>query len=233
MSNAAKSSSLDAGLGATAAWLFDLDNTLYPPSNNIFRKIERRMTEYVATYLSVGLEEALTVQKQYFRDFGTTMRGMMSCHGMEPAPFLEYVHTIDLGGMVPSPPLDAALGRLPGRKLIFTNASAAHAGRVMERLGVSHHFEYVFDIADAEYAPKPEPQVYDKIVEQHGLDPARTVMVEDMVCNLEPASALGMTTVWFSPWPRPEPGEANYGYVDHVVDDLVAWLEGVGDGVDA
>ena len=130
------------------------------------------MTEYVATYLSVGLEEALVVQKRYFRDFGTTMRGMMSHHGMDPAPFLEFVHTIDLGDMAPSPSLDAALGRLPGRKLIFTNASAAHAGRVMERLGVSHHFEYVFDIADAEYAPKPEPMVYDKLVERHGLDPA-------------------------------------------------------------
>lgn len=216
-----------AELRGAAAWLFDLDNTLYPPSNNIFRQIERRMTEYVATYLSVGLEEALVVQKRYFRDFGTTMRGMMSHHGMDPGPFLEFVHTIDLGDMAPSPSLDAALGRLPGRKLIFTNASAAHAGRVMERLGVSHHFEYVFDIADAEYAPKPEPMVYDKLVERHGLDPARTVMIEDMVRNLEPAAALGMTTVWLPPGPRLPADEADFGYVDHVVDDLVAWLDGV------
>ena len=222
-----------AKLHEAAAWVFDLDNTLYPPSNNVFRQIEKRMTEYVATYLGVGLEEAFAVQKRYFREFGTTMRGMMSRHGMDPAPFLEYVHTIDLGDMKPSPPLEAALDRLPGRKLIFTNASAAHAGRVMERLGVSHHFDDVFDIADAEYAPKPEPRVYGKLVERHGLDPARTVMIEDMARNLEPAAALGMTTVWLTPGLRPEPHEAEFSYVDHVIDDLVGWLEGVTAGAGA
>ena len=219
-----------AELCEVAAWLFDLDNTLYPPSNNVFRQIEKRMTEYVATYLGVDLEEAFAFQKRYFREFGTTMRGMMNRHGMDPAPFLEYVHAIDLGDMAPSPSLEAALGRLPGRKLIFTNASAAHAGRVMERLGVSHHFEDVFDIADAEYVPKPEPWIYGKVVERHGLNPARTVMIEDIARNLEPAAALGMTTVWVSPGPRPEPLEADFGYVDHVADDLVAWLEGVAAG---
>ncbi len=217
-------------LREAAVWLFDLDNTLYPPSNNVFWQIEKRMTEYVATYLGVELEEAFAVQKSYFREFGTTMRGMMSRHGMDPAPFLEFVYTIDLGDMAPSPSLDAVLGCLPGRKLIFTNASAAHAGRVMERLGVSHHFDDVFDIADAEYAPKPEPSVYSKLVERHGLDPPRTVMIEDVVHNLEPAAALGMTTVWLPPGPRPEPLEEEFSYVDHVIDDLVGWLEGVAAG---
>lgn len=208
------------------AWLFDLDNTLYPCTVDIFGQVERRMTEYVANFLGIGLEDAFALQKQYFREFGTTMRGMMSRHGMDPAPFLDYVHAIDLSCLAANPLLDAALARLPGRKLIFTNASLAHAERVMDRLGVGRHFEAVFDIRDAGWTPKPDPGVYDRLVARHGITATRAVMLEDIARNLMPAAALGMTTVWVRDGVASGEGAVE-DHVHFVVDDLVDWLEQV------
>lgn len=209
------------------AWVFDLDNTLYPPSSDLFAQIDVRMREFVAGFLGVDQDEAYRVQKQYFREYGTTLRGMMERHGMEPGPFLGHVHDIDLAPVAPDPALDAVLGRLPGRKLIFTNATASHAERVMDRLGVRPRFEAVFDIVDAAYLPKPRPEVYAAMVERHGIDPTRAVMVEDIAWNLAPAAALGMTTVWVrneTPWGV----EGRDGdHVHHVADHLTSWLETV------
>ena len=209
------------------AWVFDLDNTLYPPSTNLFAQIDERMRSFIARFLDLDLDEARRVQKTYFREYGTTLRGLMNRHGLEPGLFLEYVHAVDLDPVPPNPALGAALARLPGRKYIFTNASAAHAGRITDRLGVTGHFDAVFDIADAEYVPKPEPRVYDTLVQCHGLDPGRTVMIEDIARNLAPAAALGMTTVWLrNDTPIGVEG-ADGDHVHHVIDDLVPWLEDV------
>ena len=215
------------GLGGAAAWVFDLDNTLYPASCDLFAAIDTRMRRFIAEALDVELEEARALQKRYFLDYGTTLRGLMNRHGTDPRPFLDYVHAIDVDVVPPSPALDSALGRLAGRKLIFTNASVGHARRVMGRLGVERHFEAVFDIEAAGYVPKPDPAVYRILVERYGLDPAKTVMIEDIARNLAPAAALGMTTVWVrtgSPWGA---DGKDRGHVHHVADDLVAWLEAV------
>jgi putative hydrolase of the HAD superfamily len=215
-----------AELRRAAAWVFDLDNTLYPPACDLFDQVDVRMKEFIACFLGVDPEEAFRVQKRYFREHGTTLRGLMANHGMAPEPFLDYVHDVDLATVPASPRLSGALGRLPGRKLLFTNASAAYAGRVLDRLGITHHFEVLFDIAAAGYVPKPEPVIYHQLVAEHGLDPRRTVMVEDMARNLVPAADLGMTTVWVrtdTPWGREGLGD----HVHHVVDDLVGWLEAV------
>ncbi|HJN23248.1 MAG TPA: pyrimidine 5'-nucleotidase [Rhodospirillales bacterium] len=210
------------------AWVFDLDNTLYPASSNLFAQIDERMRSYIADFLELELSQAERLQKHYFRQYGTTLRGLMNRHGMEPRPFLDHVHAIDLTPVAPDPVLAAALARLRGRKLIFTNATADHAERVVARLGVGHHFDAVFDIAAAGYLPKPEPEVYKRLVKRHRLDPLRTVMIEDISRNLEPAAALGMTTVWVrSNNPCPSEG-AEGGHVHHVTDDMVAWLEEVG-----
>ena len=212
------------------AWVFDLDNTLYPASCRLFAQVEARIRDYVARYLGLDADAAYRLQKTYFREHGTTMRGMMSHHGMDPAPFLDYVHDIDLAAVRPDPALNAALGRLDGRKIVFTNGSAAHALRVMDRVGVARHFEAVFDIADAGYVPKPEPSVYDALVRRHGIAPRASAMVEDIARNLVPAAEIGMTTIWLRGGEdRPDdgldaPDAGVLAAVDHVVDDLAAWL---------
>ncbi len=207
------------------AWVFDLDNTLYPASSNLFAQIDERMRSYIADFLGLELDEAERLQKRYFRQYGTTLRGLMNRHGMDPRPFLDHVHAVDLSPVPPDPALEAALARLRGRKLIFTNATADHAENIMARLGVGHHFEAIFDIVAAGYLPKPEPKVYRTLVKRHRLDPPKTVMIEDISRNLEPAAALGMTTVWVrsaNPWAA-EGAEGDH--IHHVTDDMVAWLE--------
>jgi len=205
-------------------WVFDLDNTLYPAETNLFAQIDVRMREFIAGYLALDLDEAYRVQKSYFREHGTTLRGLMSRHGLDPKEFLDFVHAIDLSPLSPSPALDAALECLNGRKIIFTNASADHADRVMDRLGVSRHFDAIFDIEDAEYLPKPDPTVYDALVERYSLDPSKTVMIEDIARNLAPAAALGMTTVWVRTQSRIGQEGADQAHVHHVIDDLEDWL---------
>ena len=212
------------------AWVFDLDNTLYSAEIDLFAQIDVRMRDYIAGFLGLPAEEAFRVQKDYFREFGTSLRGLMHVHGMDPAPFLDHVHDIDLSVLSVDPELDAALSALPGRKLIYTNASTGHAERVMAQLGVDHHFEAIFDIVEAEYAPKPEPLPYNVLVERFCLTPERTVMVEDMVRNLAPAAALGMTTVWIRSGTDHSRYGANGVAVDHVTDRLVPWLQTVADG---
>lgn len=206
------------------AWVFDLDNTLYPASSNLFAQIDQKMTCFIADFLDLDIDEANRLRKNYFREHGTTMRGMMDRHGMEPGDFLDYVHDIDLGSVVPNPALGEALGRIPGRKIIFTNGPQAHARRVMDRLAIGPHFEAVFDIVEADYVPKPEPRVYEALIRRHRLQPGKSVMVEDLARNLAPAASMGMTTVWVrsgNDWDM-EPPEGDS--VHHVVDDLVEWL---------
>lgn len=207
------------------AWVFDLDNTLYPASSNLFAQVDRRMTRFIAEFLELGFEDAYRLQKTYFRQHGTTLRGLMNEHGMAPDGFLDFVHDIDLSPVSPDPLLDDALARLPGRKIVFTNGPASHAERVLDRLAVGRHFEAVFDIADASYVPKPQPEAYEALVRAHRLVPRTTVMVEDLVRNLEPAAALGMITVWVR-WPeRDGPAPAADSGVHHVVDALAPWLD--------
>jgi putative hydrolase of the HAD superfamily len=216
-----------ARLRDAEAWIFDLDNTLYSATFNLFGQIDDRMRAYIADFLGVGLEEAYRLQKHYFREYGTSLHGLMHHHGMDPAAFLDYVHDIDVTVLPPSPRLEAALALLPGRKLVFTNASTRHAERVMGRLGIGHHFEAVFDIIEADYRPKPGPESYGVLVRRHGLDAGKTVMVEDIARNLAPAAALGMTTVWIRTNTEHGTAGADGGFIDHVVDDLEAWLEAV------
>ncbi|MSP67211.1 MAG: pyrimidine 5'-nucleotidase [Alphaproteobacteria bacterium] len=184
-------------------WLFDLDNTLYHHRHNLFDQVERRIRAFVAAHLGVDPAAAHVVQKSYYRDHGSTMRGMMIRHGVDPKAFLEFVHDIDVTVVPPDQALDAALGRLPGRKLIFTNGSVAHAENVMRRLGVQHHFAAVFDIVAADYVPKPDPVTYARLLRSHAIEPSRTVFVDDILRNLAPAADLGMATVWVrtgAPW---------------------------------
>jgi len=209
-----------------SAWVFDLDNTLYPASANVFAQVDVKMREYVAQFLKIDQDEAHRIQKSYFREYGTTMRGMMTHHNMDPAPFLDYVHNIDVDMVPPSPALSDVLGELSGKKYIFTNASTGHAERILARLGIAQHFDGIFDIVDAGYQPKPNPEIYDLFVEKFQIDPQTSIMVEDIARNLEPAAALGMQCLWIktdTKWGKDGAGEP---YVHYETDDLVTWLQG-------
>jgi len=215
-------------------WVFDLDNTLYPHHVNLWQQVDVRIGEFVAAWLKVSREEARRIQKDYYRRYGTTMRGMMTEHGVSADDFLAYVHQIDHSPLEPDPAMGAAIARLPGRKLILTNGSTDHADKVLQRLGIGAHFEAVFDIIAAELEPKPAPQTYQKFLTVHGVDPAKSAMFEDLARNLVVPHQLGMTTVLVVPdgakevvredWELEGRGEA---YVDHVTDDLTGFLQGL------
>lgn len=214
-----------AHLHRAETWIFDLDNTLYPAECALFAQMERRMGEFVAAHLNLTLETAKLRQKAFFEAHGTTLRGLMVEHGIDPGAYLEYVHDIDLSGVPPSPNLRRSLRALPGRKLIFTNGTAPHAERVLDRLGLSDCFEAVFDIVASEYLPKPNPAPYHKLLNLHDINPRTAVMVEDMARNLVPAAALGMATVWIptaAAWSQPANGDP--AHVHHTVQDIARFL---------
>ncbi len=179
----------------TNAWIFDLDNTLYPAHCNLFAEVDIRMGRFIAEYLGVPFAQARHLQKSYYRQFGTTLSGLMQVHNLDPQPFLDYVHDIDLSAIPELPELAEAMAALPGRRLIFTNGSRRHAERVAEKLGVLHLFEDICDIAACGYVAKPSADDFDRMVKRHGVKAREAAMFEDMPHNLEAPHALGMVTV--------------------------------------
>jgi putative hydrolase of the HAD superfamily len=222
------------GFAHIDTWVFDLDNTLYPHHVNLWQQVDARISEYIGQFLNVDPIEARRIQKDYYKRFGTSMRGMMTEHGVSADDYLAYVHQIDHSPLEANPAMGSALERLPGRKLILTNGSTAHAGKVLERLGFGHHFEAVFDIIAAELEPKPSPRTYRRFLERHQVDAAKAAMFEDLARNLAVPHQLGMTTVLVVPdgtrevvredWEMEGRGAA---HVDHVTDDLAGFLAGL------
>ncbi|MEM8615647.1 MAG: pyrimidine 5'-nucleotidase [Pseudomonadota bacterium] len=176
-------------------WVFDLDNTLYPASCDLFAEIDQRMTDFVARFLRLSRSEARTIQKQYYAEYGTTLNGLMSLHGMDPADFLAHVHEIDLSPLPRDLGLKASIEALPGRKYVYTNGSRRHADRVTAYMGIDACFNGQFGIEDSDYQPKPAPAAYDRFCETFDIDPERAVFFEDLARNLAPASDLGFATV--------------------------------------
>ena len=220
--------------GHVETWVFDLDNTLYPHHLNLWQQVDERIRDYIARYLKVTAEEAFRLQKDYYKRYGTSMRGLMTEHGMEPDDFLDFVHQIDHSPLTPNAALGAAIEVLPGRKLILTNGTRRHADAVLARLELDRHFDDVFDIVAAELEPKPSPKTYDRFLKAHNVDAARTAMFEDLARNLVVPHALGMTTVLVVPEHTREVFREDWElegreapHVDHVTDDLVGFLEAV------
>ena len=182
-------------LGHVDTWLFDLDNTLYPAESGFMGEIVVRMTDFVEKVTGLPREEAFKLQKTYLAEHGLTLKGMMLNHGVDPAEFHAIFHDMSLEALAHDAPLLAALERLPGRRLIFTNADEVHAERVLAHLGLAHLFDDVFHIGSAGYEPKPSPEAFTRIGAAHGIDPTVTAFFEDAERNLAPAADLGMTTV--------------------------------------
>lgn len=185
---------MSRGFTDTRTWVFDLDNTLYSADSNLFAQIDVKMGEFIAQYLEVSLERARYLQKNYYRQYGTTLSGLMKVHNMEPTAFLDYVHDIDLEPVPEHPELAEAIDALPGRKFIFTAGSRRHAENVAGKIGVLHLFEDIMDIVDTSFVAKEQAEAYDAFLRRHNVAPAQAAMFEDMPHNLLPAHMLGMTT---------------------------------------
>ena len=210
-------------------WIFDLDNTLYPSSNGLMSDVSDRMTKFVSMVTGTSTEEALIEQKELFKNHGTTLRGLMIKYSIDPWDFLRFVHNVDYGLVKRNHKLGNAIKALKGTKIIYTNASSGHAKKVLERLGFLEQFDFIFDVSDAAWIPKPNLRSYQTLMKKIKLDPLSSVMIEDIAPNLKPASDIGMTTVWIKQkiteapsWTLPE---KNSDYIDHTIDDLTAWLE--------
>jgi len=208
-------------------WVFDLDNTLYPHGADLFTQVDYKMGLFIQDMFNISYEEAKIRQKHFFMTHGTTLRGLMTEHGIEPYAYLDFVHDIDFSVLKVDDTLNAALEMLPGEKFIYTNASTSYANDVLSRIGLTGKFKDIFDIHDAEFLPKPDIRSYHKMVEKFSIDPNKSVMVEDIAGNLNPAAELGMTTVWVPTGAHWSDNGQNGKNIDYVAPNLPEWLKNV------
>lgn len=215
-------------------WVFDLDNTLYPAECDLFAQIDERMITFIADFLQVDRVDARRVQKTYYLEHGTTLNGLMHDHGMEPDHYLEFVHDIDHSVLPVNPDLRPAIAALPGRKIVFTNASRGHAEGVLKALDLSGVFDDIIGIEATGFVPKPQKQAYEHLVQTCNIDPAKSVFFEDLARNLLPAHEMGFATVLVRSdvyWGRePEalrPGhhDETHEHVHFAIDDLAKFLK--------
>jgi putative hydrolase of the HAD superfamily len=208
-------------------WIFDLDNCLYPASTGLFDLIDERMGAYIQRLLGCDAVEAKRVQKAHFHDHGTTLAGLMKMHHVDPHDFLHDVHDIPLDRVQCDDGLGRLLSKLPGRRFVFTNGDAPYARRVLQAIGLLDQFDDLHDIHASSYRPKPDPHGYELLCERFGIDPRKALLVDDMIQNLAPAKALGMTTVWVDNGSE----RGNHGYDENIADLRIThvgeWLESV------
>lgn len=199
-------------------WVFDLDNTLYPPTMGLFPQIERRMTDWVMQNLRLDRARADHLRATYWQTYGTTLSGLMRDHGVDPVPYLAYVHDLDFSVLSPDPELAAQLRALPGRRIVYTNADRAYAHRVLEARGLTGLFDAVYGVEEAGFLPKPEAAAFQTIFALDNLAPDRAAMFEDDPKNLRAPHALGMRTVHVAPDPDPA------DHIHHHTADLAGFL---------
>ena len=223
-------------LSLIKTWIFDLDNTLYPPEENIFSQIDQKMTSFIADNLEISNEEAFNIQKQNFIDHGTTLAGFMNSGNdkIDPDKFLEFVHDINLNSLKEDSNLRKILLLLPGKKYIFTNGTKKHAENVLKKLNLENIFQSIFGIKEANYLPKPNLETYNLFLKTYNIDPKTSIMFEDMGRNLIPAKELGMKTVLLErKLPNKNNSDQEEKYkdlwndnydADYIIDDIVKFL---------
>lgn len=200
-------------------WVFDLDNTLYPPRMRLFDQIEVRMTDWVMQALKVDRARANHLRSHYWQIYGTTLAGLMREHDIDPGPYLTEVHDIDFSVLSPDPDLAHAIQALPGRKIIYTNGCAPYAEKVLSARGLAGLFDAIYGVEHAGFHPKPDASAFATVFAQDGLDPTRGAMFEDDTRNLAVPHALGMRTVHVAP--EPDPAD----HIHHHTDDLAGFLQ--------
>ena len=212
-------------LQSTKFWLFDLDNTLYSGQTKVFEQVDKKMSKYISEKLKVDIKEAKEIQKSYFYKYNTTLNGMIKNHKIDADEFLDFVHDIDVDFLKKDLNLAQELGKLEGKKIIFTNGSRKHAINITQRIGVDQYFDDIFDIVDSEFIPKPAIEPYKKLVEKHKIDPNSCVFIEDIARNLKPAYEMGMKTIWIEndePWAK-EFSDSNF--IDYKTNNLSEFLK--------
>ena len=201
-----------------SAVLFDLDNTIYPASSGVMKGVDVRITEYVRNLLGIDIQQAQELRRHYYLTYGTTLNGLQRHHAVDAEHYLGYVHDLAIESFLTSDAeLDHLLSQLAATKAIFTNSPAEHARRVLRAMGIERHFEHIFDIRYSGFRPKPDPVVYQSVLETLGVGGAAAILVEDTAQNLLPARALGMTTILVG-----EPSPADAALADQVVPDVLA-----------
>jgi putative hydrolase of the HAD superfamily len=219
------------GFAHVESWIFDLDNTLYPAGSPVWPQIDARITAFIAGMFGVDGLSARALQKYYYQRYGTTLRGLMVEHDLDPAVFLDFAHDIDRSALAADEALALSIAKLPGRRYILTSGSHGHAMKTTAHLKIDHLFDGVFDIAAGDFIPKPDERTYRRFIDRFAIDPERAAMFEDLPRNLEVPHQLGMTTVLVTPkmpntdregWEK-DGGSA--AFIDHRTDDLAAFLE--------
>jgi len=208
--------------------LIDLDNTVYPEDSNIFQQIDLKMKNFISENLNVSIDEAYKIQKKYFLNNGTTLRGLMLYHNIKPAPFLNYVHNIDLSSIKKNHILNKKLKIYKGRKIIFTNGSYNHAKRVLNKIGLEKSIDNIFDIIEASFIPKPDKVTYEKVIDKYSLKPSNTIMIDDLPNNLKTAKELGMKTVLIK---KKNFNSNTYNYIDIESNNLSDTLNRINEGI--
>ena len=212
-------------LGAVETWIFDLDNTLYPTSCGLFALVQAKMNQYIRDRFGLDEAGAAELRRKYFLEHGTTLSGLMNVNRIDPHEFLAFVHEVDLACVPQDPALAAALGKLRGRKIVFTNGSVRHAERLLDHLGIGDHFTGIVDIVACEFDPKPSMTGYRELLRRHDVTPNKALMVEDIARNLAPAAELGMTTAWVRNELDWAAADAEADYIHHVIEHLAGFLE--------
>jgi putative hydrolase of the HAD superfamily len=207
-------------------WIFDLDLTLYGPEANIMAQVRDRIALFVEKHFNIGSDEAHKIRHTYWKKYGTTLGGLMAEHKVDPNGYLDFVHDVDMDLLRPDADLRRQIISLPGRKLIFTNADAPYAERVLAARGLDNLFEDIFDIHRMQHVPKPAVESYDNLCAQLEINPARALFVEDSAHNLVPAKVLGMTTIWVNHGTEAVSSDTEQ-YIDHEIADLNDWLSSI------
>jgi putative hydrolase of the HAD superfamily len=207
-------------------WIFDLDLTLYGPEANIMAQVRDRIALFVEKHFNIGSDEAHKIRHTYWKKYGTTLGGLMAEHKVDPNGYLDFVHDVDMDLLRPDSDLRRQIISLPGRKLIFTNADAPYAERVLAARGLENLFEDIFDIHRMQHVPKPAVESYDNLCVQLDINPARALFVEDSAHNLVPARVLGMTTIWVNHGTEAVSSDTEQ-YIDHEIADLNDWLSSI------
>ena len=213
-------------------WIFDLDNTLYSADSGIFQQVHELMGQFVSNHLNIGINEAKKIQMQYYKEHGTTLRGMMDNHGVEPDYFLAEVHKLDYSIVNSNKDLNNELNKLSGKKIIYTNANMQHTLDVLERIELSNFFDEIFDIKMANYIPKPEIAPYEEIIKKYNLNPNSSAMFDDIAKNLVPAKKVGFTSIWIDAGYEnfSDDIESSKKFLDYSTTDLHLFLEKVNKG---
>ena len=215
-----------------STWIFDLDNTLYAADSGVFQQVHKLMGEFISKNLNMDMTEAKKVQAKYYKQHGTTLRGLMDNHGIDPDYFLDEVHRLDYSIVSSNEILNQELYKLDGRKIIYTNANKKHAIDVLDRIGLSNFFDEIFDIKMANYIPKPELKPYEQLINLFNIDAESSAMFDDIAKNLVPAKKVKFTSVWIDAGYEnfSDDIQASKKYLDFQTTDLSLFLKDVNEG---